>query len=159
MRQWWLERNPRERLILICGAAAVVLIVLVMFIWLPLQRGTTELRGAVAEKTRVLADLRRAQALGAGVATGDVPLAATQSLIGLIASTAQSHELVFTRTAPDTTAGADAIRVSFESAKFEDLVAWLEMLERDYGVTVDSFSVNGAQNPGLVTGQAFLRRN
>jgi hypothetical protein len=33
------------------------------------------------------------------------------------------------------------------------------MLERDYGVTVDSFSVNGAQNPGLVTGQTFLRRN
>lgn len=159
MRQWWLERNPRERLILMCGGAAAVLIVLVTFIWLPLLRGTTELRGAVAEKTRVLADLRRAQALGADVATGNVPLAATQSLIGLIASTAQSHSLVFTRTAPDTTAGADAIRVSFESAKFEDLVAWLGMLERDYGVTVDSFSVNGAQNPGLVTGQIFLRRN
>jgi type II secretory pathway component PulM len=80
-------------------------------------------------------------------------------LIGLIASTGQAHELAFTRTAPDTTAGADAIRVSFESAKFEDLVGWLQMLERDYGVTVDSFSVNGAQNPGLVTGQTFLRRN
>jgi type II secretory pathway component PulM len=130
-----------------------------MFIWLPLQRGTTELRGAVAEKTRMLADLRRAQALGASGAPGNVSLAATQSLIGLVASTAQSHELVFTRTAPDTTAGADAIRVSFESAKFDDLVAWVEMLERDYGVTVDSFSVNGGQNPGLVTGQTFLRRN
>jgi general secretion pathway protein M len=159
VRQWWLERNPRERLILICGAAAAVLIVLLTFIWLPLQRGTTELRGSVGEKTRVLADLRRAQALGASGATGNAPLAATQSLVGLIASTGQSHELVFTRTAPDTTAGADAIRVSFESAKFDDLVAWLEMLERDYGVTVDSFSVNGAQNPGLVTGQTFLRRN
>jgi general secretion pathway protein M len=159
MRQWWLERNPRERLILACGAAAAVLIVLITVIWLPLQRGTTELRGAVAEKTRVLADLRRAQALGASAAIGSAPPEAAQSLIGLIASTGQSHELVFTRTAPDTTAGADAIRVSFESAKFEDLVAWLQMLERDYGVTVDSFSVNGAQNPGLVTGQTFLRRN
>jgi general secretion pathway protein M len=159
MRQWWLDRNPRERMILVCGAAAAVFIVLVMFIWLPLQRGTTELRAAVTEKTRVLADLRRAQALGASVATGNAPIAATQSLIGLIASTGQAHELAFTRTAPDTTAGADAIRVSFESAKFEDLVGWLQMLERDYGVTVDSFSVNGAQNPGLVTGQTFLRRN
>lgn len=158
MRQWWLERNPRERLILMCGAAAAVLIVLIMFIWLPLQRGTAELRGAVEEKTRVLADLRRAQALGSSGAT-TVPLATTQSLVGLVASTGQSHELVFTRTAPDTQAGADAIRVSFERAKFEDLVAWLQMLERDYGVTVDSFSVNGAQNPGLVTGQTFLRRN
>jgi general secretion pathway protein M len=159
MREWWLERNPRERLILMCGAAAAVLIVLITLVWLPLQRGTTELRGNVEEKTRMLADLRRAQALGANAATGNVPIAATQSLIALIASTGQSHELVFTRTAPDTTAGADAIRVSFESAKFEDLVAWLQLLERDYGVTVDSFSVNGAQNPGLVTGQTFLRRN
>jgi general secretion pathway protein M len=159
MKQWWLERNSRERLILACGAAAAVLIVVIMFVWLPLQRGTTELRGAVAEKTRVLAELRRAQALGASAASASAPLAATQSLIGLIASTAQSHGLVFTRTAPDTTGGADAIRVSFESAKFEDLVAWLTVLERDYGVTVDSFSVNGAQNSGFVTGQTFLRRN
>jgi general secretion pathway protein M len=159
MREWWLERNPRERLILIGGAAAAVLIIVTMFIWLPLQRGTTELRGAVAEKTRVLADLRRAQALGTGDASDGAPLSATQSLIGLVASTGQSHELVFTRTAPDTTAGADAIRVSFEGAKFDDLVAWLALLERDYGVTVDSFSVNGARSPGLVTGQAFLRRD
>lgn len=159
MREWWLERNSRERLILTCGAAAAVLIIVTMFVWLPLQRGTTELRSAVAEKTRALADLRRAQALGTDVGSGSAPLSATQSLIGVIASTGQSHELVFTRTAPETMAGADAIRVSFESAKFDDLVAWLTLLERDYGVTVDSFSVNGARSPGLVTGQTFLRRN
>ncbi|HEY7672785.1 MAG TPA: type II secretion system protein M [Gammaproteobacteria bacterium] len=159
MRQWWLDRNPRERLILMGGAAAAVLIIAITFIWLPLQRGTTELRGAVAEKTRVLADLRRAQALGTGVDNRGAPPSATQSLIGLIANTGQSHELVFTRTAPDTTGGTDAIRVSFESVKFDDLVEWLTQLERDYGVTVDSFSVNGAPSPGLVTGQTFLRRN
>ena len=157
MKQWWLERNPRERLILTAGAAALAVIIVVGFIWRPLQRGTTELRDAVAEKTRVLADLRRAQSLSAQ--NERAPLQATQSLIGLVASTAQSHELVFTRTAPDTTAGADAIRVSFESAKFDDLIEWLTTLERDYGVSVDSFTVNGAQNPGLVTGQTFLRRN
>lgn len=159
MNQWWLERNSRERLILIGGAGAAVLIIAIMFVWLPLQRGTTELRGAVAEKTRVLADLRRAQALGTNVDSNGVPASGTQSLIGLVASTGQTHELVFTRTAPDTTAGADAIRVSFESASFDDLIAWLTMLERDHGVTVDSFTVNGARSPGLVTGQTFLRRN
>jgi type II secretory pathway component PulM len=159
VNQWWLERNSRERLILIGGAGAAVLIIAIMFVWLPLQRGTTELRGAVAEKTRVLADLRRAQALGTGAENTGAPIEATRSLIGLIASTGQTHELVFTRTAPETTGGADAIRVSFESANFEDLIAWLTTLERDYGVTVDSFSVNGARSPGLVTGQTFLRRN
>jgi type II secretory pathway component PulM len=124
-----------------------------------LQRATTALGAAVAEKTQTLADLRRAQSLDAGSESGGVPLAATQSLIGIIASTAQSHDLELTRTAPDTTAGADAIRVSFERAKFADLVGWLMMLERDYGVSVDSFTVNGARDPGLVTGQTFLRRN
>jgi general secretion pathway protein M len=159
MKQWWLERNSRERLILAIGAAAVVGIIVIGFIWVPLQRGTTELRSAVAEKTRVLADLRRAQSLGAGAQTGGVALADGQSLVGLIASTGQTHELVFTRTAPETTGGTDAIRVSFESAKFDDVIEWLTMLERDYGVSVDSFTVNGARDPGLVTGQTFLRRN
>jgi len=158
MKQWWLERKPQERLTLAAGAVAVVVIIVIFFIWLPMQRSTAELRGAVVEKTRTLADLRLAQSLG-GPQVDGAPLSPTQSLIGLIASTGQSHELVFTRTQPDTTAGADAIRVSFEAAKFDDLVEWLIMLERDYGVSVDSFSVNGAQGPGLVTGQTFLRRN
>ena len=78
--------------------------------------------------------------------------------IGLVANTGQAHELVFTRTAPETTGGVDAIRVSFDGAKFDDLVAWLTMLERDHGVSVDSFTVNGGRDPGLVTGQTFLRR-
>jgi type II secretory pathway component PulM len=159
MSQWWQERKPRERLILMSGAAAAGIIIIVGFVWMPLQRATTELGDAVAEKTQTLADLRRAQSLGAGSEGGGAPLAATQSLIGIIASTAQSHDLVFTRTAPDTTAGADAIRVSFERAEFEDLIRWLMMLERDYGVSVDSFSVNGARDAGLVTGQTFLRRD
>jgi type II secretory pathway component PulM len=103
--------------------------------------------------------MHRARSLGTDVGSDNAPLRSTQSLIGVIASTGQSHELVFTRTAPETTAGADAIRVSFEGAKFDNLVAWLTLLERDYGITVDSFSVNGTRSPGLVTGQTFLRRN
>jgi type II secretory pathway component PulM len=159
MKQWWFDRDPREQLILAAGAVVVAAIIVVGFIWRPLQGGATELRSAVAEKTRVLADLRRAESLGTTDVNGGAPVRSTQSLIGLIASTGQSHELVFTRTAPETTGGADAIRVSFEGAKFDDLVAWLTMLEHDYGVAVDSFTVNGARDPGLVTGQTFLRRN
>ena len=159
MKQWWLERKPQERLTLAAGAVVAAVIIVIGFVWVPLLRGTAELRDAVVEKTRTLADVHRVELLGGQQGDGRTPPSATQSLIGLIASTGQSHELVFTRTQPDTTSGADAIRVSFEAQKFDDLVQWLVMLERDYGVSVDSFSVNGAQDPGLVTGQTFLRRN
>ena len=52
MKQWWLERNPRGRLILSAGAAAFAVIIVVGFIWQPLQRGATELRDAIQSAGR-----------------------------------------------------------------------------------------------------------
>lgn len=157
MKEWFLKLEPRERRIFLIGAAVAAVIVLWGLVWRPLSTGADELRESVGEKTRLLADLRRAVALTPAADAGADPAAAGESLITLVDSTAQSSGLSrsFTRTRPD---GADAISVSFQNAPFDDIVGWLVTLERSYGISVESASFSGARDAGLVSGQLFLRR-
>ena len=157
MRSWFAQLELREKIILGVGLALAAIIMIGRFAWWPMHDGTVQLREEVRQKTRLLADLRRTQAVQAAP-TGATGSGASQSLYTLVDSTASSLGLSFTRTAQDTTGGVDAIRVSFSNAVFDDLVEWLVMLERSYGVSVESFSVNGTRDLGLVSGQIFLRR-
>lgn len=155
MKDWFLSREPRERIVLVLGAIAVAALVLWRFVLMPVITGAAELRSDVDEKSRLLVDLQRA----AAIAPADSPArpASTQSLVVLIDRMVQSHNLssAVTRTRLD---GPNGVNVTFQSARFNALLSWLVALESDHGVTVENASVTGAREPGLVNGQILLRR-
>jgi type II secretory pathway component PulM len=153
MKAWFLGLKQRERLILIGGAAAALLIVLWQFGFRPLVNGSAELRDAVTDKQRLLVDIGRAEALGS--AEGPSESAASQSLVVLIESTATSHGLALGRSRPD---GNDGLNISFQGVSFDALLSWLITLETTHGVRVESASFSSAREQGLVNGQLFLRR-
>lgn len=157
MRTWFENLAPRERLMVALGGFAAVVIILWGFIWVPLSRGAAELTDSVAEKSALLVDLERAEGLPGGSGQATAPRDASESLVVLVDRTAQPLGLAgfFTRTRPD---GADAISVSFQNAPFDTLMAWLIGLEQSYALAVESASFNGSRQPGLVSGQIFLRR-
>ena len=156
MRAWFENLAPRERLILVSGGVLAVLIVTWTFVWTPLRDGAFELDGAVTEKHRLLANLRRVEAMG-GTGPAGTSVAPTQSLVLLVDQTHRGHGLAGTlsRNQPD---GSDGIRVTFQRASFDDLVSWLGALEQGYGVMVESASFDGTNQPGVVSATLVLRR-
>jgi type II secretory pathway component PulM len=150
MKAWFTNLQVRERLILLSGVVAVVLI----GAWFGLRemRSETEvLRDAVTQKQRLLIALQ---------SVGDqVPQSATpgdgQTLVVLIANTAQQHNLALTRTRPD---GPDGIQVTFGNASFDTLMSWLIALDKQYSVAVETASFTSTRQQGVVNGQLLLRR-
>jgi type II secretory pathway component PulM len=140
----------RERLIVLGGIVAVVLIG-AWFGLTKMRSGTEVLRDAVAQKQGLLIAL---QSLG-----DQVPRSATpgdgQTLVVLIANTAQQHNLALTRTRPD---GPDGIQVTFGNASFDTLMSWLIALDKQYSVAVESASFTSTRQQGVVNGQLLLRR-
>ncbi|HEU4617173.1 MAG TPA: type II secretion system protein M [Gammaproteobacteria bacterium] len=157
MKEWFLSREPRERIMLGAGAVLAAVIVFYGALWLPLAQGTAQLGTNVEQKSRLLVDLERAAALGPSAARAAPSPAAAQSMVGLVDSTARQHDLAkaFTRTRQD---GPDGISVTFQDAPFDALLGWIVALQTGYGVGVESASFNGARTPGLVSGQVLLRR-
>lgn len=156
MKDWFQGLQPRERAIVGAGAALALVIVVWGLIWNPMRTSTLELQESVTDRTRLLTDLRRAAQLQPGAAA-QPQATGNQSLVVLVDSTGRSFGLAgaFTRTRPD---GPDAISVTFARAPFDALVSWLIDLEQTYGIYVDSASMTGSGQPGLVGGQLFLRR-
>jgi general secretion pathway protein M len=158
MREWFMSREPRERVVLGLGVLAAAVIVFWGLVWLPLARSSTALRASVAQKSRLLVDLERAAALAPSGAGASTAQGAGQSMVGLVDSTSKQHGVAraFTRTRLD---GADGINVTFQDASFDALLGWIVALRSSYGVDVESASFNGARTPGLVSGQVLLRRH
>lgn len=155
MKAWFESLQPRERSILLLGAAAAAAIVLWGFVLSPLRSGGAELRAAVAAKERLLIDVRRVEGLQPE-GSGAQPTAGNQSILALVDSTRQSHGLDFARTRPN---GPNAIDVTFQNASFDALLDWLIAIESNHGVVVESASFSSTRDRGLVSGQISLRRS
>jgi type II secretory pathway component PulM len=151
MKAWFDNLQPRERLILLGGVAAVLLIA-VFFGVLRLHTQTEVLREAVAAKQRMLVDLTRVGIRPAGPA----PAANNQTLVVVIDGSAREHGIVLSTRRPD---GPDGVQVAFSNVPFDMLLEWLVALEKQSSVAVESASFTTAKQKGIVNGQLTLRRS
>jgi general secretion pathway protein M len=157
MRRWLESLEPRERVMLAAGGVAAAIIVAWTLIWSPLSNRAAELGETVAQKQRMLASLQRARALEMPDVPG-VDASLRQSLVLLIDQTHKGYGLTGTlvRNQPD---GQDGIRVTFEDAGFDALIAWLGTLQSSYAVSVESATLDGGRSPGIVNATLVLRRS
>jgi type II secretory pathway component PulM len=157
MREWFENLAQRERAFLLVGAGVAFLIIIWTLVWTPLRSGAFELGESLVEKHRLLANLRRAEALS-GASGAGAPGTATQSLVLLVDQTHRDHGLAGTlsRNQPD---GGDGIRVTFQGASFDALVHWLVGLQQGHGVVVETASFDGTRQPGIVSATLVLRRS
>lgn len=154
MKEWFLSREPRERLILAVGAALAIVIIGWRFVWSPLANGVERLDSAVDTQSRLLVDAVSA----AAVAPTDAPRPqAQESLLVLVERTARTHSVwdAVSRARPD---GATGMDVTFQAARFDALLGWLLTLESEHGVSVETATIRDAGAAGTVNGQVLLRR-
>jgi len=155
MKDWFLSRAPRERVVLAAGAVIAAALILWRFVWMPLSSGAAELRAEIDEKTRFQVDLLRAAAIAPREES--TRARSTQSLLVLVNQMVQGHGLgsAVTRTRLE---GSDGVSVTLQNAPFNAVLSWLVALETEHGVSVEGASITGARQPGLVNGQIQLRR-
>ena len=159
MRAWWNGLARREQRMVAAGAMFVALMLGWAFVWHPLVVKRTELREEIDAQQRDLAFVR--------VAAADVDrLRSTgkqgrrdrqgRSLLALADATARTAGLegALKRVEP---VGTTSVRVTFDVARFDALVAWIEGLTRDYGIEAVDFSADRADGVGLVNARVTLQ--
>ncbi len=155
---WWNQTQPRERMILLIGAAVVVLLLGWALVWHPLARQRVDLRERIDSQRDDLAYVRAASATlvnGKGGTKTDLKDRQGRSLLALADASARAAglETALKRVEP---VGTRSVRASFEYANFDDLMNWLEGLARDYGVEVSDLSVDRTNGVGLVSARVTV---
>lgn len=160
VKQWFDALAPREKLLVLLATVLTIIAILVIGVLRPLAVNRSRLNEQVTDKQAVLADIERVAArLGQAGGRNTPPgsRAGGESLVVLIDRTTRSRGLgsYLRRNEPD---GASSIRLRFENAPFDDLIAWVAEMQVSHGVGVTSASVEPAAGVGRVSASLQLTR-
>ncbi|MGC2462441.1 MAG: type II secretion system protein M [Steroidobacteraceae bacterium] len=154
-RVWqYLERlEPRERRMVLFGAVAAVLLVVVATV-VPLQRSVAAVEQRVERKRDDLQWLRSMAPQLAGLQrTAPPPL--RESLVVLVDRTARESGLTKSLVGSQPS-GDGGLNVRLDQTPFDTLIGWLSQLRERYGVRVDSATIDAGKGSGNVNATLVL---
>lgn len=151
MKEFWEQLKPRERTMLMIGGGFLLLLIFYFLAVKPVFDRADELEQSVATQRETLTWMKQsAQEIKMlSNARRISPGSGGQSLLSIVDSTASSSMLTeaMKRVEPE---GANRVRVWMEHAAFDDVTTWLERLQRDYNVKIESVVIDRDANPGRV---------
>jgi general secretion pathway protein M len=152
--QQYLQRlSPRERWMVI-GGGVLALLLLIVAIVTPLQTRVSATAARVEKKRDDLVWLRSMAPQLSSLQVIRRPQL-NESLVVLVDRTAR--EAGFAKSLVGSQPSGDGgLNVRFEKMPFDTLVSWLSTLRDQYGVRVDSATVDSAAEPGTVTATLVL---
>lgn len=159
IRTWFEQLKPREKLIVSVGTLVVAVALIVGLGIRPLYVNSARTAERVANKEALLARLEQAAARlnPAGRGSASAIEGAGQSLVVVVDRSARNLGLgqYLTRNQPD---GNTGIRLRFEDAPFDDLIAWIAEIQTRYGMTTVSANFDQTGAPGRVNCNLVLDR-
>lgn len=153
-RQWLEGLAPRERRVVLWGAAGAMVLVL-LGAGLRLHHAIDAGEKRIAAKA---ADLAWMQSVAPAVQAAPVARDGSESLPLLIDRTAREAGLASVLAGSEP-AGPSGLRVRFNSASFDAIVAWIAALESQHGVGVDTASIERVGSEGTVNATITLHRS
>ncbi|HQU14851.1 MAG: hypothetical protein B7Z66_03530 [Chromatiales bacterium 21-64-14] len=156
MKEWLAARTPRERQILIIGAALLAVLLLYGVVLRPFHNRLATLRHNVDEQRALLHWMHGAAGQIQALRGSAGNRVSGQPILSLVDQTARQEQLgnAVKRLEPDSSGG---VRVWLEQAPFDQVVQWLGKLERDHGLQLESITVESTGVPGQVSGRAVLQ--
>ncbi len=148
MKDWFANLEQREQRFVIAGGIAVLIAILYLGIWAPLDRGHTALKADVNTWQESLTDLKLLRPrLAAGNNQPGQPASNGQTPIVIVDQTLRSRGLDQYRTRSQPVSN-NGIRVEFENVAFDDLVLWLGDVSSQHGMHVQAGTFSGGNQTG-----------
>lgn len=160
MKSWFDSLQARERVFVLTAAVFLILAVIYLGLWMPLDRGQKRLSLSVDTWKLALAELRplKGQLQNGGARPKQIA-GTNQSLVVIIDNTLRERGLTSSLQRSQPTAG-DGIRVEFDNIAFDDLVLWLGDLSARYGLQVSRGNFSDARDgEGRVDSTVTLERS
>jgi general secretion pathway protein M len=157
LRNWLDQLEPRERLLVLLASALMVLAIIVIGGLRPLLASADRNAQRVDDQQQLLTEIEQVAARLGPQRGGNVAAADGDSLVLVVDRSTRARNLggYLKRNQPD---GDATIRLRFERAPFDDLVAWLGELQNQYSISVVSANIDASNETGRVNCNLILSR-
>lgn len=152
LEQWLAQLSQRDRrLLAIMAAVAVLLIIFVVL--LPLDRSVAQTQARLARKHT---NHEWMQTVAPELAASPQPPASGGEPLVVIVDRSAREAGLAGALAGSEPAGTGGLSLRLQKAPFDLLVAWLARLAQQNGIRIDSATIDGAGEPGLVNAAVVL---
>ena len=155
IRQFWRRLSAREQVIVGAGAGLLVIVLLVFYVWQPLEKERARLRASLP-KLRIAAQQMRVDAVAVPKLKSTakpVPLAG--GLREIVEQTASAHGLQVSQASLE---GNGKLNITLAAVPFDSWVKWLATLQAQHAIRLNTCRIDGLPQPGMVKVQAVLSR-
>lgn len=152
LKQWFAQLSARDRRLLAVMAVVVVLL-LIFVVLLPLDRSVVQTQARLARKHT---NHEWMQTVAPELAASPQPPATgAEPLVVIVDRSAREAGLAGSLAGSDP-AGPGGLSLRLQKAPFDQLVGWLARLAQQNGIRIDSATIDGAGEPGLVNAAVVL---
>jgi general secretion pathway protein M len=157
LRNWLDQLEPRERLLVLLAGALIVFAIIVVGGLRPLLASADRNAQRVDDQQQLLTEIEQVAARLGPQRGRNVAAADGDSLVLVVDRSTRARNLgaYLKRNQPD---GDATIRLRFERAPFDDLVAWLAELQNQYSIGVVSANIDASNETGRVNCNLILSR-
>lgn len=154
-RRYWMMAN-HERMVVNALFVAVVALLLFLIVINPALQKRSQASVELNAKRSVLQWVKdnEHRATQASRSTAGQAPKSGQALMAVVTSTSSQMGVSLKRYEPE---GDDKLRVWIEDQSFNKTMRWLDMLQKQQGMTVVNVAVDSAKEPGIVTAKIVLR--
>ncbi len=146
---WWEGRELRERLLLTVLLAVLLVSLIVVTVWRPLQSARISLADEITRQEHALYILQAQPATTLSVSVND-----ERPLATVVTESVAAFQLTIRRLEPE----GSSVRVVLEDASFDSVIFWLEAVQRDSGLRVNEMEISRRPAPGVVNAVVSLER-
>lgn len=161
MKQWYLSREPNERRALLAGAIVVLALLLYGLGWQPLGAAVERQRQILAQQQETLQWMQgAAQQIGQLRASQRPAQAATanQPLLSIVENTARSITRAGGTLKRIEPRDQDSVQIWLDQAPFDEMIHWLNNLQRNSGIQAVNIAVDKQNKDGVVNARITLKR-
>lgn len=156
MKEWFNNLPRREQVLLIVAAVLIALFVIVNGVYKPILDKKQRLENANAAMAK---DIAWANQTGDEIrqlrGQSNAPRGGRMSLSQMADQAAERHQLRVARFQPS---GNSEAQIWLEKVEYNKVLAWLDQLESDYGLTIKAAAINSANVSGFVTARIRIKK-
>lgn len=149
LRSWFDGLAPRERRLVVIGAAAVVLMLIYFAVITPIRSAHSRLMNDVQQKRQLLALINRSAGRIQSVTGSGGHLQPGESVFAATSSSIQSSPISGAVQRLEQTQNG-GVRLSLSGVSFDALVQWLGTLSGQKGISATRATIQQGNDPGTV---------
>lgn len=146
IKQWFLDQNPRDQMMLSVGVVVVAIYILLFLVLFPLQADLNRTEKRNLEALRVQQEVRdlAGQVLARQQQGGEQ--AGAQNLTSLLSESTRQFGLSMENVQPT----GNTARVRLGASQFNSVLAWLNDMEIKHGLQITELNITADKSPGAV---------